>query len=175
MKLIYSDGCICTSLTVDGVETIDMGVGEFRKVIHRLYDINDDLSLTQYFFTSLVDSQGKCSTMVYDRDNIFDDVSVSTVKFDHGKDYPKRNDPHFTHINYNYGEVFIVDREVWDFRKSDLINARIHSLIDTEDDFAVLQGIFCKFLETYGDNTCSTRPCDCCGDLIRTYTYEMEE
>ena len=38
MKLEYTEGCVCTSLTVDGKETIDMNVEDFKSVIH--YNLN---------------------------------------------------------------------------------------------------------------------------------------
>ena len=42
MKLEYTDGCICTSLTVDGKETIDMDTKDFKEVIHKLIDKEND-------------------------------------------------------------------------------------------------------------------------------------
>ena len=35
MKLEYTDGCICTSLTVDGKETVDMSKEELKEVIFK--------------------------------------------------------------------------------------------------------------------------------------------
>ena len=35
MKLEYTDGCICTSLTVDGKETIDMDLDSLKEVINK--------------------------------------------------------------------------------------------------------------------------------------------
>ena len=173
MLLEYTDGCICSSLAVDGIESTDMGVDNFRKVIHHLYDLTNNKSLLRFIFENLVMSQGKYFILEYDKDNIFGDVAVHTISFGTGNDYPRRNDPHFTYINYNYDEVCIVDKGIWNFEKSDVINNRIHSLIDREEDISVLQSIFCKFLEYNGNYKCSSKACDCCGDYIRTWRFQI--
>ena len=58
MKLEYTDGCICTSLTVDEVQTIDMNINDFRDVIHKLIDREDDIATLQSLFIDLMESQG---------------------------------------------------------------------------------------------------------------------
>lgn len=50
--------------------------------------------------------------------------------------------------------------------------AVIHNLIDKIDEFAVLQDLFCNCMEALGEYE-SHGPCDCCGDYITTYTYEI--
>ena len=42
MKLNYTDGCICTSLTVDGIETIDLDIDTFRNVIKKFLTFGRD-------------------------------------------------------------------------------------------------------------------------------------
>ena len=42
MKLNYTDGCICTSLTVDGTETIDLDIDTFRNVIKKFLTFGRD-------------------------------------------------------------------------------------------------------------------------------------
>lgn len=59
MKLEYTDGCICTSLSVDGVETIDMKTEDLQAVICKLVKREDDISVLQDLFTSLMYSQGE--------------------------------------------------------------------------------------------------------------------
>lgn len=59
MKLEYTDGCICTSLTVDGKETIDMSKEEFKEVICKLLDKESDLGVLQDIWRNLVTSQGE--------------------------------------------------------------------------------------------------------------------
>jgi len=44
MELIYTNGCTTASLTVDGVESIDMNMEDFRKVIHMIVDKIEDIS-----------------------------------------------------------------------------------------------------------------------------------
>ena len=59
MKLEYTDGCICTSLTIDGKETIDMNVEDFKSVIHKLIGNENDLGTLQHIWIVLMEQQGK--------------------------------------------------------------------------------------------------------------------
>ena len=59
MKLEYTDGCVCTSLTIDGKETIDMNVEDFKSVIHKLIDNENDLGTLQHIWIVLMEQQGK--------------------------------------------------------------------------------------------------------------------
>ena len=42
MELIYTDGCCNNSLSIDGKESIDMNMEDFRKVIHKIVDKIED-------------------------------------------------------------------------------------------------------------------------------------
>ena len=59
MKLEYTDGCVCTSLTIDGKETIDMNVDDFKSVIHKLIDKENDLGTLQSIWIDLIQQQGE--------------------------------------------------------------------------------------------------------------------
>lgn len=59
MKLKYIEGCICTSLTVDGKETIDMDIDSLKKVVNKLIDRETDFGVIQDIWTNLVESQGE--------------------------------------------------------------------------------------------------------------------
>lgn len=59
MKLEYTDGCICTSLTIDGKETIDMNVEDFKSVIYKLISNENDLGTLQHIWIVLMEQQGK--------------------------------------------------------------------------------------------------------------------
>lgn len=59
MKLEYTDGCVCTSLTVDGKETVDMSKEELKEVICKLLDKESDLGVLQDIWRDLVMSQGE--------------------------------------------------------------------------------------------------------------------
>lgn len=63
MKLEYTSGCICDSLSVDGVETIDMTIEDIRNVLYKLLEREQDIATLQDIFISLVSSQGvyECS------------------------------------------------------------------------------------------------------------------
>lgn len=59
MKLEYTDGCVCTSLTVDGEETIDMNLNSLKEVINKLINRETDLGVLQDIWCNLVTSQGE--------------------------------------------------------------------------------------------------------------------
>ena len=58
MKLEYTDGCICTSLTVDGVETADMKTEDLQEVICKLVKRETDIATLQQILMNLMESQG---------------------------------------------------------------------------------------------------------------------
>lgn len=58
MKLEYTDGCVCTSLTVDNIQTIDMKIEDLQDVICKLVKRESDIAVLQDLFTDLMESQG---------------------------------------------------------------------------------------------------------------------
>ena len=52
-------GCICDSLTVDDVETVDMDKEAVKDVIKKLIDREDDLGTLQSILIDLVETQGE--------------------------------------------------------------------------------------------------------------------
>lgn len=59
MKLSYTDGCTCTSLTVDGKETADMTADEMKISIQAMLNREKDTAVLQQIWKSLVESQGE--------------------------------------------------------------------------------------------------------------------
>ena len=59
MELIYTNGCTAASLTVDGVESIDMNMEDFRKVIHMIVDKIEDISELQDIFKNFMELNGE--------------------------------------------------------------------------------------------------------------------
>lgn len=59
MILNYTDGCTCTSLTVDGKETIDMEENELKEVICKMVDKVDDIAILQQVWCKIVESMGE--------------------------------------------------------------------------------------------------------------------
>ena len=59
MKIESVTGCICDSLTVDDVETIDMDKEAVKDVIKKLIDREDDLGTLQSILIDLVETQGE--------------------------------------------------------------------------------------------------------------------
>ena len=59
MKIESISGCTCDSLTIDGVETIDMDKEAIKDVIKKLIDREDDLGVLQSILIDLVEFQGE--------------------------------------------------------------------------------------------------------------------
>ena len=59
MKLEYTNGCICNSLTVDGIETVDIPINDFKKVLYQLIDRETDLGTLQSIMIELIEQQGE--------------------------------------------------------------------------------------------------------------------
>lgn len=59
MKLKYIDGCVCTSLTVDNKETVDMTPDELKISINAMLDRETDISILQEVWMDLIQSQGE--------------------------------------------------------------------------------------------------------------------
>ena len=59
MKIESVTGCTCDSLTINGVETIDMDKEAIKDVIKKLIDREDDLGTLQSILTDLVEIQGE--------------------------------------------------------------------------------------------------------------------
>ena len=59
MKIESVTGCICDSLTVDDVETVDMDKEAVKDVIKKVINREDDLGVLQSILIDLVESQGE--------------------------------------------------------------------------------------------------------------------
>ena len=58
MKIESISGCTCDSLTIDGVETIDMKITDAKEAIKKLIDAEADLGTIQSVLINLVESRG---------------------------------------------------------------------------------------------------------------------
>ena len=65
MKIESVTGCTCDSLTINGVETIDMDKEAIKDVIKKLIDREDDLGTLQSILTDLVEIQGDFKYLVH--------------------------------------------------------------------------------------------------------------
>ena len=52
MKIESTTGCVCDSLTVDGVETAEMQIEDVKNVARKLIDAENDLSNLQYIIAN---------------------------------------------------------------------------------------------------------------------------
>lgn len=58
MKLESVSGCICDSLTIDGIETIDLSIDKIKDTIKTLVDKEKDLGLLQSILIDFIESNG---------------------------------------------------------------------------------------------------------------------
>lgn len=58
MKIVSTTGCTCDSLTVDGVETINMKVEDLQEVVKKVVEKTTDIGLLQNTLINLVECIG---------------------------------------------------------------------------------------------------------------------
>lgn len=59
MKIVSTTGCTCDSLTVDGVETINMKVEDLQEVVKKVVEKTADIGLLQNTLINLVECIGE--------------------------------------------------------------------------------------------------------------------
>lgn len=59
MKLNYTNGCTATSLTVDGVATVDMKIEDLQDVICKMVKKETDVATLQSCWKNLMESMGE--------------------------------------------------------------------------------------------------------------------
>ena len=172
MKLNYTDGCICTSLTVDGTETIDLDIDTFRNVIKKFLTFGRDKN-----FAVLLECIHK----------VIEETYYTELDEKEEEEFLDNMNNHYVcHINnnqYDYTEwwdkkatydTVCINGNTWDNILTEEMYKDMCDLIDKIDDIAVLQSIFCSVLERCGKYDCSDKPCECCGDYIRHYAMEID-
>ena len=65
MKVVSVTGCTCDSLTIDGVESIDMKVEDVQAVIKRVIDQETDMGILQSILVDLVSHMGEFEDLGY--------------------------------------------------------------------------------------------------------------
>lgn len=58
MKIESISGCTCDSLTIDGVETIDMKIEDIKEAVKKLVDVETDMGTIQSVLIDLVETRG---------------------------------------------------------------------------------------------------------------------
>lgn len=59
MKCVYTDGCMATSLTVDGRNTADMSPQELREIIKNMLDKVEDTAILQDVWMNIMECAGE--------------------------------------------------------------------------------------------------------------------
>lgn len=65
MKIEYIIGCINDSLTINGEETINVGIDKLKSTVKYLVDKIDDISILQSILTDFVQEYGKYESLGY--------------------------------------------------------------------------------------------------------------
>ena len=128
MKMVYVEGCTCTSLTIDGVETIDLPEKDFRRIVFNMINLIDDRSLLEHLM-----------------------------------DYCEEMEAPWDEYEY-------VEKEYTE--DDETLKEKIKATVSKCDDFACLQHIWMRIMETMGEYE-SLGHCDQCGDHIVKYTIDM--
>lgn len=58
MKIESVTGCNCDSLTVDGVETVDLDIQQVKEAAKKLIDFTDDLGTLQSIIIDVIETKG---------------------------------------------------------------------------------------------------------------------
>lgn len=80
MKLEYTDGCVCQSLTIDGKETADMGLEELREALITALKNVTDVGFFQEILIDLVSIQGESISLGV-CDECGDSIEKYTLEF----------------------------------------------------------------------------------------------
>lgn len=172
MKLDYTDGCICTSLTVDGIETIDLDIDTFRNVIKKFLTFGRDKNfavllecirqlIQEAHYAELEENE--------DEEEFLDNVNHYVCHSNNNQyDYTEWWDKSTTY------DMICINKNTWDNILTEEMYKDMCNLIDNIDDIAVLQTIFCAVLKRCGEYDCSKKPCEFCGDYIQHYAMEIE-
>ena len=171
MKLEYTDGCICTSLTVDDIETIDMDIEAFKNVIKKflIYGQKNDIKMLIECLHQLI-KEGYYEEYNGDEDFNVPDNANYYICHINGKEYE------YTEF-FNKGTVYdiiSINKNICDNNFTEEMYKDMCYLIDRITDVAVLQTIFCHVMERCGVCESSSRPCECCGDYIYHYSLTMD-
>ena len=166
MHLNYTNGCICTSLTIDDNETIDIEIGDFKKVIKQLLHLdklkeNNDI-IIDFFEDLICVNEPKIITSEFD--DLYD---IRLFEY-------KINDILLSFTEVFYGHDIYINHKLWNKDINNDIFTIIESLIDECDDIAILQTFFCNVLENCGKlEKDYPHHCDCCGDWIYSYNLDV--
>lgn len=79
MKIEYTSGCVVHSLTIDGVETIDLDPKEFKEKVLKVIESIDNEQLLRDFLIQAVEIMGESELIAYcDEcgDNIYKDTLI---------------------------------------------------------------------------------------------------
>lgn len=58
MELLYRIGCTCDAMTIDGIETIDIPINDFKNTLKILIDKETDIGILQNIFKTILECNG---------------------------------------------------------------------------------------------------------------------
>lgn len=161
MKVKYTNGCICDSLTIDDNETVDMELNEIRDITCKLYDrYADDNETFERAITDYIDQgdypQCDDEDVVIANRNIV--IGGKEIKLKHT--YIRLDE--YIHIDNDAGNE-IPHAELKKFG---------YECLKLQTDTASLQGMIIEIIEKHGLYEYIGH-CDCCGDTIVEYTLTI--
>lgn len=165
-KLEYVTGCVCTSLMIDGEETIDMDINSFKEVIKEMvcleYEGINDL-IHDFIIDMISDYTVEPKVMLSQDDNYEIQLFEKEV-----------GDVLISYVDIFYDDMFFINHRLWDKKVDEKIIKMVYQLIDETEDIAIFQTFFCDVIEKYGIMEDGyPHFCDCCGDMILSYTMEI--
>ena len=78
MKIEYTSGCVVHSLTIDGVETIDLDPKEFKEKVLKIIESIDNEQLLRDFLIQAVEIMGE-SELIAHCDECGDNIYKETL------------------------------------------------------------------------------------------------
>lgn len=177
MTFEYTTGCVCTSLTVDEVETIDLGEDKMKEAVKVMIGevFKRGHECSREVVKYLVEDTGDFHSLVY---NDYDEVTVREKKEGGGMyltsmDTPIADFLIVSELVDSYCKI--VRQKEWkaeEHCKDERLLRLTLGMVDELDDFASLQQIFCTIMERMGEMASEPWTCDECGDTV--YSYKLE-
>lgn len=167
MHINYTEGCICTSLTIDEIETIDIEISELKKIVKKLlnYERNNKSFLMKDIIMDLIE---------YSDNNIYVELDNSQINGRVIIYQTKVNNNTYKKVDLFYNDLILVNDNIWEEKViSDEIFNDIICMVDMVNDISIFQSIIINIVENNGKYKCSDKPCDCCGDYVRTYDLNI--
>lgn len=161
MKIQYTNGCICNSLTIDGNESIDMSTEEFRDAVCKVYEkFADEKDLFERAISDYIDmgESPECSD-----EDVW--IANNTVTLDD-------KEVKLKHTYICLDEYIHIDNDTFEEKDMEYLKKLGYECLLKQTDTACLQDLLIDIAQTHGKYKYIGH-CDCCGDTIVEYTITI--